>query len=95
MLSQIIDKSAGYIVGSMVCKNIDEYITATYSDTVDLEHPGFVMIPLSTDDDTDVTVTTTGGQKRTFTLTHNQIIPVLVKRIWSTGTTASKVYLLY
>lgn len=88
MLEQLIDRGSGAIIGSLICKSA---IAITPSDTEDLGHVGFVMLPLAADDDKNVKVMTVGGQVVTLNLLHNQIIPLLVKRVYSTGTSATSV----
>lgn len=66
----------------------------TPSDTANLERPGYVALFDAADDGKVVKVTTLGGGVVSWTLAKNEIIPVLVRKVWATGTTAGAVVYL-
>lgn len=64
----------------------------TTSDTVDLASPSVVYVGGGG----DVKVTTANGDVVTFTgLVAGGVIPVRVKRVWATGTTATNLVRVY
>jgi len=89
---QMIEQQFGRLLQSqrvINCKLI------TKSDTVDLEHPGYVFLPIPADTGLVVNIVTMGGDVVPLTLATNEIIPILAKRVLSTSTTANNIYILY
>jgi len=81
-------KGAGQITDRLSPINVT---VVTPSDTANLERPGFVALFDAVDTGKVVKVTTLGGGVVSWTLATNEIIPVLVKKVWATGTTAGAV----
>jgi hypothetical protein len=76
-------------MGQSIPKNA---VTAVQSDTVNLPTPVVVYIG----GDGNLKVTTEGGQETTFVgLSAGDILPVSALRIWSTGTTATNLLMLW
>lgn len=76
-----------------MAKAIPEHaVTAVQSDSADLVTPVIVFVG----GDGNVKVTTEGGEDVTFNgLSAGDFLPVSVKRIWSTGTTATNLVMLW
>jgi hypothetical protein len=67
-------------------------VTAVQSDTVNLVNPVVVYVG----GDGNVKITTEGGEATTFVgLSAGDILPVSALRIWSTGTTATNLVMLW
>lgn len=65
----------------------------TPSDTDFLEKEGYVALFDAADDGKVVKIQTVGGGIVSLTLATNEVFPVLVKKVFATGTTAGVVYL--
>jgi len=66
--------------------------TALQSDTVDLKNPVMVYVG----GDGNVKITTQGGEPATFVgLSAGDFLPVSAVRIWSTGTTATNLMMVW
>lgn len=90
-LEQIASRNTGQLLDRLTIKNVK---VVTPSDTVLLEKEGYVAFFDAADDGKVVKVTTSGGGVVSWTLSKNEIIPVLVKQVWATGTTAGAVVYL-
>lgn len=66
-------------------------IAATQSDSVDETVAGVVYVQTGG----NIKFTTVSGNDVTFTVSDETWIPVKIKRVWSTGTTATGIYICY
>lgn len=68
------------------------FIAVSQSDSVNEVEAGGLYVGTAG----DVKFTTVGGQDITLTIANDETwIPVMVKRVWSTGTTASNIYIYF
>lgn len=90
-LEQMLGKNTGQLLDRHSLRNA---VAITPSDTVNLEKEGYVAFFDVADDGKVIKVTTAGGGVVSWTLAKNEIIPILVKKVWATGTTAGAVVYL-
>ena len=90
-LEQMLGRNTGQLLDRHSLRNA---VAITPSDTVNLEKEGYVAFFDAADDGKVVKVTTAGGGVVSWTLSKNEIIPILVKKVWATGTTAGAVVYL-
>lgn len=82
------DKLSELIRGGIV----NNCIPVTPSDTENLEKEGRVIVLTTAG---TVKVMTSGGQIVTFNLALKEVLPISVKRVFDTGTSAVGIYLIY
>ena len=82
-------KFTGQILDRLTLRDVRE---VTQSDTAFCKE-GYVVLLDAADDGLVVKVQTVGGGIISLTLGLNEVFPVLVKKVFDTGTTAAKVYL--
>ena len=68
-----------------------DVIPAVQSDTVDLDTPGRAFLCGGAG---DIRIITFNGEDRTFPVAANQIVPVYVRRVFTTSTTATGIHIL-
>ena len=90
-LEQMLGKNTGQLLDRHSLRNA---VVITPSDTGNLEKEGYVAFFDAADDGKVIKVTTAGGGVVSWTLAKNEIIPILVKKVWATGTTAGAVVYL-
>jgi len=88
---QIANRNTGQLMDRLTLRDVR---VITPSDDVKLEREGYVALFDAADDGKVVKVTTVGGGTVSWTLAKNEIIPVLVKKVWATGTTVGAVVYL-
>jgi hypothetical protein len=88
--SVLIGKFTGQLLDRLTLRNIT---VITPSDTDFLEKEGYVALFDAADDGKVVKIQTVGGGIVSLTLATNEVFPVLVKKVFATGTTAGVVYL--
>lgn len=89
-LDQLTSRNTGQLIDRLTIRNVK---SITPSDAVNLEKEGYVALFDVADDGKIVKVTTLGGGVVSWTLAKNEIIPVLVKKVWASTTTAATVYI--
>ena len=78
--------------GTTISLQAQNAIAVTPSDTIDLTHASTLYIGGTG----NIKVNTEGGQTTTFTaIQKGTTLPVLVKRVWSTDTTATSIIALW
>ena len=90
-LEQLTGRNTGQLLDRLTLRDVR---VVTPSDTELLQKEGYVAFFDAADDGKVIKVTTSGGGVVSWTLGKNEIIPVLVKKIWATGTTAGAVVYL-
>lgn len=90
-LEQIAGKQTGQLMDRLTLRDVR---VITPSDTVALEREGYVALFDAVDTGKVVKVSTVGGGVVSWTLATNEIIPILVKKVWATGTTVGAVVYL-
>lgn len=90
-LEQMLGRNTGQLLDRHSLRNA---VAINPSDTVNLEKEGYVAFFNAADDGKVIKVTTAGGGVVSWTLAKNEIIPILVKKVWATGTTAGAVVYL-
>ena len=90
-LEQMLGRNTGQLLDRHSLRNA---VAITPSDTRNLEKEGYVAFFDAADDGKVIKVTTAGGGVVSWTLSKNEIIPILVKKVWATGTTAGAVVYL-
>ena len=88
---QIASRNTGQLLDRLTVRDVR---VITPSDSAMLEKEGYVTFFDAADTGKVVKVTTSGGGVVSWTLATNEIIPVLVKKVWSTGTTVGAVVYL-
>lgn len=87
-LEQIAQQQTGKLLNRLQPNDVR---VITPSDTVNLEKEGYVALFDAADTGKVVKVQTAGGGIVSWTLATNEIIPIIVKKVFATGTTAGAV----
>lgn len=87
-LEQLAQQQTGKLTNRFQPNNVR---VITPSDTVNLEQEGFVALFDAADTGKVVKVQTAGGGIVSWTLATNEIVPIVVKKVFATGTTAGAV----
>jgi len=87
-LEQLLDKKFSFLRDSMVARSCK---LAVKSDTENLPYEGFVIV---LGDVGDVKIMTSSDDIVTLPLEPKEVLPIVVKRVFATGTTATNVYII-
>ncbi len=87
-LEQLFNKKFAFLRDSLIARSCK---LITPSDTELLSGEGFIMV---LGDSGNVKVQTSAGDIVTISLDTKEIIPLVVKKVFSTGTDATNIYLL-
>jgi hypothetical protein len=88
-LEQLLDKKLSELKSATLATNC---IAVTPSDTVDLFREGKIIVLTTAG---NVKVLTSGGQIVTLTLALKEVLPISIKRVFNTDTTAVGIYVIY
>ena len=91
-LNQQLSNNTGKLTKLMFPTHCHE---VTKSDTVTYTNPFYVILPIPADDGLVVSIMTLSGDVVNLTLATNEVVPILAKRVMSTGTTAAHPYIIY
>jgi hypothetical protein len=87
-LEQLLNRKFAFLRDSLVTRSCK---LVTPSDTEDLQYEGFIIVLGVAG---DVKVQTSSGDIVTLPLETKEIIPLVIKKVFSTGTDATNIYVL-